>query len=141
MAIRRLTGDSSGALTYDQVGFDMFTVDDRDISGLDHTIFRAMAGTSISNIYYLGIPANKTAHWIGIHNCGTKLGETCSVQAASITGDDLAKNGTSAPGTIGNYIEIMPGDIVYGKFTEVSMVKTTASPTNYTDTLRLIRGI
>ena len=140
--IRQLTSDTSGGLTYDQAGFDMMSVDHNMVAGRDHTIFHAGAGTDVNNNYYQNIPANKTAHWIGIHNCGTFLLETCSIQAISIVGDDLAKDGTYDPVELLNYVEIIPGDIIYGKFTQVSLVKTdSGAPIPYVDNLRLIRGV
>ena len=144
MGIRRLTGDSAGALTYDQAGFDLMSMDHNDFGGFgdDHKEFHAGAGTDSGNNVYKNIPTNKIAHWIGIHNCGTVLTETCSVQAVSLIGDDLAKDGTYDPSTLLNFVEIVPGDIIYGKFTQVALVKTNSgSPVAYVDVLRLIRGV
>ena len=139
MGIRRLTGDSAGALTFDQLGFNMMLQEDGLISGEDHLIYKAEDGTSVSNIKYIDVPSNGVPHWIGIHNCGTTILETCSVQAVSLIGDDLSKTGAYAAGTLSSYIEIMPGDIVYGKFKEVALLKTINGL--YKDVLRLIRGV
>jgi hypothetical protein len=140
--IRQLTSDTSGGLTYDQAGFDMMSVDHNTVAGKHHTIFKAGAGTDIDNIYHQNIPTNKTPHWIGIHNCGSFLVETCSIQAESIVGDDLSKSGTYNPLSLANYVEIIPGDIIYGKFTQVALVKTDSGvPIPYVDILRLIRGV
>jgi hypothetical protein len=139
MGIRRLTGDSAGALTYDQAGFNMMLQEDGLIDGEDHLIYKAGDGISAGNVQCLDIPGNGTPHWIGIHNCGTTITETCSVQAVSLIGDDLAKGGSYDAGTILTYIEIMPGDIIYGKFKEVALLKTSGGL--YKDVLRLIRGV
>ena len=137
--IRKLTADTSGGLTYDQVGFDIMTMDHNNIDGKHHKLFVAGPGTDASNRYFNDFPSNGTPHWIGIHNCGTTILETCSVQAVSLIGDDLSKTGAYAAGTLSSYIEIMPGDIVYGKFKEVALLKTINGL--YKDVLRLIRGV
>ena len=140
--LRQLVSDESASLTYDQAGFDLMSMDHNTVATKDHKIFIAKAGTDLSNVLYQDIPSNDIPHWVGIHNCGTVNAETCSVQAVSIDGDDFAKDGTYSAGTLGNYIEIMPGDIIYGKFTQVSLLKTSSgSPVAYIDILRLIRGV
>ena len=140
--IRQLTANTSGALTYDQVGFDLMAMDHNNFGGSTFKEFHAGSGTDSGNDVYKDIPNNGTAYWVGIHNCGTVNIETCSVQAVSIVGDDLARDGTYNPVTLGNYIELLPGDIVYGKFTQVSLVKTSSgSQVAYVDILRLIRGV
>ena len=142
MAIRRLTSDASGALAYDQVGFDLMAMDHNGFGGELYKEFHAGAGTDLGNDVYKDIPTNKIAHWVGIHNCGTVNLETCSVQAASLVGDDFAKGGEYNPGVLLNWIEVLPGDIVYGKFTQVALLKTASgSPVAYVDILRLIRGV
>ena len=143
MAIRRLTSEASGALTYDQVGFDLMSMDHNSYGGSSFKEFYAGAGTDSGNDVYKNIPGNKTPHWVGIHNCGTVHSETCSIQAVSLVGDDLAKpGGVYNPVLLAAYIELMPGDIVYGKFTQVALLKTSSgSPVAYVDILRLIRGV
>ncbi len=140
--LKQLVSDESASLTYDQIGFDLMAVDHNLVGGKTYTIFKAEDGTDSSNIFYKNVPFNDTPHWIGIHNCGTVSSETCSVQAVSVDGDDFAKNATYNPSSLTNYIEVMPGDIIYGKFTEVSLVKTSSGfPVAYVDMLRLIRGV
>ena len=140
--IRQLTSDTIGGLTYDQAGFDLLIMDHNQYNGRDYKIFRAGPGTDTGPAVYKDIPADKVAHWIGIHNCGTVHLETCSVQAGSVVGDDFAKDGTFDSDTLANYIELKPGEIIYGKFTQVSLVKTSSgSPIAYVDVLRLIRGV
>ena len=142
MGIRRLTGESSGALTYDQVGFDLMSMDHNDFGGATYKEFHAGPGTDSGNDVYKDISSNETPHWIGIHNCGTVNAETCSIQAVSLIRDDLAKGGTYDPTSLVVYIELMPGDIIYGKFTQVALSKTSSgSPVAYVDVLRLIRGV
>ena len=141
MGIRRLTGDSAGALTYDQVGFDEMYMDKNQYESRDYKIYRATAGTDGSGIVYRDLPHNGTPHWIGIHNCGTVAAETCSVTARSLVGDDLAKDGIYDPTTFANYIELLPADIIYGKFDQIALWKTLDDPTPYVDVLRLIRGV
>ena len=141
MGIRRLTGDSAGALTYDQAGFDLMSMDHNDFGGFgdDHKEFHAGAGTDSGNNVYKNIPTNKIAHWIGIHNCGATLTETVSVQAVSLVGDNLSKDRTYDPTDVNNWIEILPGDIIFGKFTTVALLRTTLAI--YKDRIRLIRGV
>jgi hypothetical protein len=140
--IRHLGMVESGALAYDQIGFDLAAKDHNLVDGETHTIWYAGPGGNISNDIYLDIPSNKTPHWIGIHNCGTVNVETVSIQARSLRGDNFSKDGAYDPGTLGNYIELMPGDILYGLFDSVSMLKTSSgSPVAYVDIIRLIRGV
>lgn len=140
MGVRHLVSGELGALSYDQAGFDIITKDERDHDTLDHTIFYPGEGTNTSNIVYLG-NITPNAHWIGLHNCGTDLtAEVISVLATSLVGDDFAKDGDAADYNVDtNYIEIAPGDIIYGKFSKVGILKTHSSL--YKDRLRLIRGV
>ena len=137
--IRKLTADTAGGLTYDQVGFDIMSHDHQNIDGKHHKIFIAGSGTDSSNKQFNDFPSNGKPHWIGIHNCGTVQVEVCSVQARSMTGDDYSKNGTYNPLSTVLYADLLPGDIIYGKFIEVAILQTSAHP--YIDTLRLIRGV
>ena len=137
--IRKLTADTSGGLTYDQVGFDIMTMDHNNIDGKHHKLFVAGPGTDASNRYFNDFPSNGTPHWIGIHNCGTVQAEVCSVQAQSMTGDDLSKTGSFGTLTTSSYVDLMPGDVIYGKFTSVALLVTSGAP--YVDVLRLIRGV
>lgn len=140
--IRHLGMAESGALAYDQIGFDLAAKDHNMLSGENHTIWYAGPGTNEDNKVYLDIPSNKTPHWIGIHNCGTVNLETVSVQARSLKRDDLSRSGAYTPETLINYIEIVPGDIVYGLFDSVAMLRTlSGSPIAYIDIIRLIRGV
>ena len=50
--------------------------------------------------------------------------------------DDFCKDGTFSANSA-NYLELSPGDIVYGKFKAVSILKPTAGEYN----IRLIRGV
>ena len=140
MAIRRLVTIESSALLYDQAGFDVITKDERDHNGEDHTIYYPGEGTNNSNIIYENNPT-PGAHWIGIHNCGTSpSGETISIQAESLVGDDL----TSDPSATfdydtARYLEIPSGDIIYGKFSSIGILKTSSGI--YKDRVRLIRGV
>jgi hypothetical protein len=140
--IRHLGMAESGALAYDQIGFDLAAKDHTNIGVYNHTIWHAGPGTNVDNKVYLDIPSNKTPYWIGIHNCGTVNLETVSVQARSLKGDNLSKNGLYAPETLVNYMEIVPGDIVYGLFDSVAMLRTSSGfPVAYIDIIRLIRGV
>ena len=140
MTIRRLVQIESSGLLYDQAGFDMETKDDRLHDSLDHTIYYPGEGTNTSNILYLG-NTTPNAHWIGLHNCGTEIGaEVISLLATSLVGDDFAQDGKAADYNVDtNYLEIAPGDIIYGKFSKVGMLKTDGA--QYYDRLRLIRGV
>lgn len=140
MAIRRLTSHSAGALTYDQAGFDIITKDERDVDSLDHVIFYPGVGTNTSNIFYLGNP-NPNAYWIGIHNCGTDpVDEVIEVQAVSLVGDNFTADPDSTfDYDESRYLKIPVGDIIYGKFSSVGILKTDSGI--YLDRMRLIRGV
>ena len=140
MAIRRLTSHSAGALTYDQAGFDIITKDERDTDGKDHIVFYPGEGTDSSNKVYLGNP-NPNAYWIGIHNCGTEpVDEVIEVQAISLVGDNFTTDPDSAfDYDTPRYLKIAVGDIIYGKFSSVGILKTDSGI--YKDRMRLIRGV
>ena len=61
-----------------------------------------------------------------------------SVQARSVIGDNLTKNalGVYLHGDTLNYIELTYGDIIYGKFDEVSIEEPASGSTN----VQLIKG-
>ena len=141
MSIRNLTGESIGALNYDQAGFDIIEKDERDVGGEDHVIFYPGVGTNVGNRVFANNPEDN-AYWIGIHNVSTdSTAIPIPVQAESLVGDDFTKV-TTLPFDYdeGRYINLAPGDIVYGKFKSVGILKS-AGPTNYKYRLRMIRGV
>ena len=140
MSTRRLVQAESSGLQYDQAGFDIFEKDNSDIGGEDHLIVYPGTGTDSGNIAYAG-NEEPNAHWIGIHNCGTEVsGETISIQAESLVGDDLTMDPSSTfDYDTARYIEITSGDIIYGKFSSVGILKTDS--VIYKDRVRLIRGV
>jgi len=141
MGIRRLTGDEINELTYDQAGFDIIQKDERDIDSKDHIIVYPGVGNAVSNIVYMG-NTEDNAHWIGFHNCGTDNVEVpIPIQAESLVGDDLTKDpSVTFDYDTARYINLAPGDIIYGKFKSVGILKSDG-PTNFKYRLRLIRGV
>ena len=141
MAIQRLVSIEASSLQNDQVGFDIVLKDERDIDGEDHLICYPGTGTDNSNIVYMG-NTDDNAHWIGLHNAATSLvGIPIPIQAESLVGDNLTKDTSSSfDYDTANYINLAPGDVVYGKFKSVGILKS-AGPTNHKYYLRMIRGV
>ena len=138
MAILQLTGLSSSHLAHAQVGFDTYEKGEKVHGGHDYTVLLPGVGTDTGNEIYHG-NTDSDAHWIAIHNCGTAGDETISIQARTIgQGDDLSTTGILAQATSASYVEIGAGDIIYGKFDRVFILKTDGSA--YRDRIRLVRG-
>ena len=136
MATLQLTGLSSSHLQYAQAGFDIYEKNDLNISGRRYSALLPEVGTSTGHVFYFNNP-DPNAHWIGIHNCGTAVGETIEIQAETIgAGDDLSK-GSLDPNSQPVYFELGTGDVVYGKFSRVYIHKTAPG---FLDKVRLIRG-
>ena len=138
--LRQLTGESSGILTYDQLGFDIYFKDDRtiDATHIQSTLLPGK-GTDADQYFYFNHDT-KFPHWIGIQNISPEpTSETIQIQAVTASGDFLSKNGNIEPGEPLNYIELREGDMVFGVFTQVLILKT-ASPV-YKDYVKLIRGM
>jgi hypothetical protein len=140
MGTTRLVTVESSGLTYDQAGFDFYEKDERDVGSKDHAILFPGEGTNVDNAFFMGNP-DDNAHWIGIHNCGTvPSSEVISIMATSSVGDDFAKDGDAADYNADtNYLELAGGDVIYGKFIKVGILKTASSL--YKDRVRLIRGV
>jgi hypothetical protein len=126
MGTHRLVQVESSGLLYDQAGFDYYSMGEKDVDGLDHAILLPEVGTDASNRIYFNNP-NSNAHWIGVHNCGTTpVTEVISILCTSLVGDDFAKDGDASDyNDDTNYLEIPPGDIVYGAFDQVYMDNTS----------------
>lgn len=139
--IKHWVGNEHTAIAYDQIGMDMKTVTDVQVGGEDYVHLYAGAGTSSGHRFYFDLPSNHgiKQRWIGIHNAGTKVGETVGIQAVSMVGDDFSTSGTFDSTNAALYIEIQKGDTVYGSFSEIAMRITSSNL--YIDTIRLIRGV
>ena len=139
MGISPLISAESGALLYEQAGADLVTQRHTNIGGFDHVIYYAGAGNNVNNLYFLDIGR---PYWIGIHNCG--IATTIApvpIQAECAVGDNLTKvPSLEFDYDTPRYLNLAPGDIVYGKFTSIGILKS-AAPTNYVYILRLIRGV
>ena len=153
MGTKNLLSAEIGPLAHTMSGSDQIFISNTipGGAGLDYVIYRAKAGTNSYHIKYLdidGFDDGYEPYWVGIHNIGSTQGETVSVTAKSLNrlngevGHDLTKNtgtGIATPATYATYVDIAHGDVVWGKFTEVSIWITSSSL--YIDRVRLIRGI
>ena len=139
MGLKRLTTSSSGAIAFEQAGYDLVKKNHQDVAGDDHVIYYAGAGNPVDNNFYLDIGR---PYWIGIHNCGVATTIIpVPIQAECAVGDNLTNDPSSSfDYDTARYLNLAPGDIIYGKFTSVGILKSDG-PQNYIYFLRLIRGV
>jgi hypothetical protein len=145
MANKRLIGDTTGHLTYEQNGFDIFKKMNGLADGRDFSVLYPGEGTAAGAYEtYFGAPAvNRVKpYWVGIQNCHPI--EVMPVQARSVVGEDLAKFAAST-GVAGVfdpddaiYMNLAPGDFVHGVFDAVAILMPTAGG-EYN--IRLVRGV
>jgi hypothetical protein len=133
MAIRELNTTETGSLNFEQLGAHLKEQTNQLVDGKDHIIVYPGEGTNTSNIIYKNGP---TDIWVGIHNQSGS--ESLVIQAETESGDDFAKNGTFAANSA-NYLELAAGDIIYGRFKKVSILKTSGLLFKYY--ARLIIGV
>ena len=124
----------SGHLQYEQAGVDTYRKDNALLNGMDHSILYPGEGTAASNRIYFNNP-DPNAHWIAVHSITHT--EVVPLQIETYDGDDFGKDGVFSANT-SNYLEVLPGDVIYGKFKRVSILKVGTS--GYYD-IRLIRGV
>ena len=116
MANKRLIGTTTGHLTYEQNGFDIFKKISGLVSGRDYTVLYPGEGTAAGPFErYIGAPAvNRVKpYWVGIQNVHPI--EVMPVQARSVVGKDLAKFAAST----GNAGVFDPDDAIYMATNEV----------------------
>ena len=133
MALRELNINETGSLNFEQLGAHLVEKDHNNVSGEDHIVVYPGKGTDSSNIVYQNGP---TDIWIGIHNQSGQ--ESLVVQAETVDGDAFSRNGEFNT-ALANYLEIASGDIVYGRFKKVAILKTGSSFFKYY--ARLIIGV
>ena len=137
MSNKKFHAIESGHLQYEQAGCDIFKKTALLIGGLDHSILYAGEGTTSSNSVYFNIPG-PNPYWIAVQAL-TNI-EVTPLQMETYKSfkkaDDFCKDGTFAANSA-NYLELSPGDIVYGRFKTVSILKPTSGEYN----IRLIRGV
>ena len=133
MALRELNTNETGSLNFEQLGAHLVEKDHNDVSGEDHIIVYPGKGTDSSNIIYQNGP---TDIWIGIHNQSGL--ESLVVQAETVNGDAFSRSGNFNT-ALANYLEIASGDILYGRFTKVAIMKTGGALYKYYT--RLIIGV
>ena len=138
-----LSGGENGALTFEQIGIDIFRKDHSFFpGGSPFAEYRAVKKASDPapgvNVTEIIMPEFREPHWIGVTNLNAD-GETLSVQAHSLTGDHLCIGGTIIASNHATYIEVSPGDTVYGRFKIVYILKTSGAP--FVDYYKLIRGV
>ena len=140
--LRQLTSEELGALTYEQAGFDMFEKDSSLLGGKDYMILYPGVGTTSGYItYFNNAEASDEPYWIAIQNV-TSADETVEIQARSVAategrGMHLSKDGNYNPDN-NQFIVLNAGEVVYGKFDAVAVLKTAGLI--YLDHIRLIRG-
>ena len=143
MSTYNLTGLENAAIQYGQVGMDALSQGDAFIpsSGLgqeDHKIYYIYKGPGIGvadNQNYLGLGTeNDKSYWCAIQNLSGSEG--VPVQATTLDGEHLAKTGAINV-AVDNYINIAAGDTIYGRFTEIYILKAN---TGGEYKLRAIRG-
>ena len=137
MSKKKLHAIESGHLQYEQAGYDMFKKTSLLIGGQDHSILYPGEGSNALNIVYFNIPG-PNPYWAAVQAL-TNV-EVTPLQMETYKSfkkaDDFCKDGTFSANSA-NYLELSPGDIVYGKFKAVSILKPTAGEYN----IRLIRGV
>ena len=105
-----------------------------DIKKIENTL-------SYRNYLYLEPDAGYT--YIGIQNVSTHNIEIQAKKSDDISGDDLAKIGifSLTSGGLSNlqWFTMYPEDVIYGRFSVVSLKKPTGSGS--VDTIKLIRGV
>lgn len=123
------------------------------------TVVRAQQNTVAKNlidlqaVYYLGETpsvltkafSHKSNYWAAIKcvsNSDTTVSVALQVQAKSLIGDHLSSSVTNNynPETQANFVPMLPGDIIYGKFNRVSLDEPNASGNTHGVKLILIRG-
>ena len=139
MSTYNLAGLENSALNYHEAGFDVLHQRDQNIPhpvGHDFKHYRAIEGTDSDNTVFLGINPDlgDKAYWCAIQNMSGS--EVCPIQVTTLNGDYFSKTG-AIDTSIDNYINLANGDVLYGKFTDIYILK--ASPGGEYK-LRAIRG-
>ena len=150
MSLRNYTSLELGTAQYEQNGFDIVQVDHIPVyvSGplsFDYQIVYAKDGLDGTNILYKDIAdgaemkSSGEPYWIAIQNMGISVGATVMAETIGPKGN-LTKHAFNTVNFANNaeYIDLGANDIVWGKFTGVSLWITSGSP--FLATIRLIRG-
>ena len=158
--LRQLDILENAGLIHTQTGFSMIEKDHNDHGSRDYTIFsvnyKGESTTGLTNEtkvrmmdsnYWCAIESTSSAEVIPIQALTAALPET---KHTSYAQDDFTKGSNLVVTPTGNalkwyfgtvndaFINIQPGDIIYGKFVAVAVLKTATSPAVYN--LRLHHG-